>query len=185
MPDSLITKRLLSRTLKELAKHRNLDKISINDLTLNCNLNRQTFYYHFKDKYDLLQWLYYDELFEEVEKKITFNNWEECLIIVLKKIYTEKEFYINTINSNEQYFYQNLYNICQKCFFEVISKLDHQNKIPHQEKIFFSQFYTYGVSGIILQWIKSDMKKPPEKLVCDLKNIATQSKTFIAKLLIF
>lgn len=105
--------------LKELCQHRNFEKISINDLTRNCNLNRQTFYYHFQDKYDLLQWLYYDELFKDIENIVTFNNWDQCLLKVLKKIYREKDFYINTINTNGQYFYQDFYDLSQKCFYDA------------------------------------------------------------------
>ena len=86
MSNSLTTKRILARSLKELCQHRNFEKISINDLTSNCNLNRQTFYYHFQDKYDLLQWLYYDELFKDIENIVNFNNWDQCLLKILKKI---------------------------------------------------------------------------------------------------
>ena len=183
MSDSLTTKRILARSLKELCQHRNFEKISINDLTRNCNLNRQTFYYHFQDKYDLLQWLYYDELFKDIENIVTFNNWDQCLLKVLKKIYREKDFYINTINTNWKYFYQDFYDLSQRCFYDAITKLDTNNSISNQEKLFFSEFYTYGISGIILQWIKTNMKTPPEKLAHDLKKIATQSEIFAVELL--
>ncbi len=91
MSDSLITKRALAKTLKELCQYRNFEKISINDLTNKCGLNRQTFYYHFQDKYDLLQWLYYDELFANIENIITFDNWDQCLLKVLVKIHQHRK----------------------------------------------------------------------------------------------
>ncbi|MFQ6868280.1 MAG: TetR family transcriptional regulator [Thomasclavelia ramosa] len=94
MSDSLITKRALAKTLKELCQYRNFEKISINDLTNKCGLNRQTFYYHFQDKYDLLQWLYYDELFADIENIITFDNWDQCLLTVLEKNISRKRFFI-------------------------------------------------------------------------------------------
>ena len=146
MSDSLITKRALAKTLKELCQYRNFEKISINDLTNKCGLNRQTFYYHFQDKYDLLQWLYYDELFADIENIITFDNWDQCLLTVLEKIYQEKDFYISTINTNEQYFYHDLYNLAQKCFYDAITKLDVNKTVSPQEKNFFSEFYAYGWS---------------------------------------
>ena len=31
-----------------------LNKITINDITEDCGVNRMTFYYHFKDIYDLV-----------------------------------------------------------------------------------------------------------------------------------
>lgn len=183
MSDSLITKRALAKSLKELCQYRSFEKISINDLTSKCNLNRQTFYYHFQDKYDFLQWLYYDELFIDIENIITFGNWDQCLLKVLEKIYLDKDFYINTISTNEQYFYQDLYNLSQKCFYDAITKLDNNNTISIQEKNFFSEFYAYGISGTVLQWIKTNMKTKPEKLAHDLKKIAIQSEIFAANLI--
>lgn len=183
MSDSLITKRALAKSLKELCQYRNFEKISINDLTNKCGLNRQTFYYHFQDKYDLLQWLYYDELFANIENIITFDNWDQCLLKVLVKIHQEKDFYINTINTNEQYFYQDLFNLAQKCFYDAITKLDSDYSVSTQEKNFFSEFYAYGISGTVLHWIKTNMKIEPVKLTQKLKKIATQSEIFAANLL--
>lgn len=183
MSDSLITKRALARTLKELCQYRSFEKISINDLTSKCGLNRQTFYYHFQDKYDLLQWLYYDELFMEIENIITFDNWNLCLQSVLEKIYQEKDFYITTLNSNEHYFYQDLYNIAQKCFYDAINKLDLEHSVSVDEKNFFSEFYAYGISGTVVQWIKTNMKISPKNLAQNLKKIATQSEFFAANML--
>ncbi len=57
MSDSIITKKAIAVSLKDLMKKKSLAKITVSDIVKNCNLNRQTFYYHFKDKYDLLHWI--------------------------------------------------------------------------------------------------------------------------------
>ena len=51
---STITKRALAQSLKKIAGKKEINKITITDITDKCGLNRQTFYYHFKDIYDLL-----------------------------------------------------------------------------------------------------------------------------------
>ena len=61
MADSALTKRVLADALKELMQTRPLAKISVGDITAHCGINRQTFYYHFKDKYDLVGWIYSTE----------------------------------------------------------------------------------------------------------------------------
>ena len=53
MSDSLITKKAIAGALKTVCKEKAFDKISIADITAACGLNRQTFYYHFQDKYEL------------------------------------------------------------------------------------------------------------------------------------
>ena len=53
---SQVTKRALEASLKNLLLKKPLDKITINDITEDCGINRMTFYYHFKDIYDLIEW---------------------------------------------------------------------------------------------------------------------------------
>ena len=51
------TKRALEASLKKLLLRKPLNKITINDITEDCGVNRMTFYYHFKDIYDLVDWI--------------------------------------------------------------------------------------------------------------------------------
>ena len=53
---SQITKKALAPSLKNLLLKKPLNKITINDITDDCGINRMTFYYHFKDIYDLAEW---------------------------------------------------------------------------------------------------------------------------------
>lgn len=48
---SQTTKKALAASLKKLLKRKSLDKITVIDITEDCGVNRQTFYYHFKDTY--------------------------------------------------------------------------------------------------------------------------------------
>ena len=53
---SQITKRALEQSLKNLLLQKPLTRITINDIAEDCGINRMTFYYHFKDIYDLVEW---------------------------------------------------------------------------------------------------------------------------------
>ena len=53
---SQVTKRALEASLKNLLLQKPLSKITISDITEDCGINRMTFYYHFKDIYDLVEW---------------------------------------------------------------------------------------------------------------------------------
>ena len=63
---SEITKKALAETLKKLLSKNKLNKITIKEITEDCGVNRQTFYYHFKDIYDLLEWIYKNEVIQEI-----------------------------------------------------------------------------------------------------------------------
>ena len=55
MPSQL-TKRALEESLKRLLLEKPLGKITIADITSDCGISRMTFYYHFQDIYDLVEW---------------------------------------------------------------------------------------------------------------------------------
>ena len=54
MADSSITKNALAMALKQLMKTQGFDKISVSEICKECGMNRKSFYYHFRDKYDLV-----------------------------------------------------------------------------------------------------------------------------------
>ena len=74
MSNSLITKRALAAALKEMLQTTALEKISIAEICQRCSLNRKSFYYHFHDKYELVEWIFAQEigdaLFEEMQDTI-------------------------------------------------------------------------------------------------------------------
>lgn len=58
---SQITKRALAESLKKLLLEKPLDRITVSDITEDCGVSRMTFYYHFKDVYDLIEWTWLQE----------------------------------------------------------------------------------------------------------------------------
>ena len=73
---SMNTKKLLSSSLKKLMEHKKLSKITVSEIIADCGVNRKTFYYHFEDKYELLNWIYYTEGFARLVDGITLENWD-------------------------------------------------------------------------------------------------------------
>ena len=71
------TKKAFAASLKKLLSQKPLDKIKISDITNDCAVNRQTFYYHFKDIYDLLEWVYTNEATRALGDKKTYDTWQE------------------------------------------------------------------------------------------------------------
>ena len=52
------TKLQMAEALKRLIKDRPFSKITVQDIVIECNINRNTFYYHFENNYDLLSFTY-------------------------------------------------------------------------------------------------------------------------------
>ena len=75
MADSNRTKSALADAMKKLMVCKSFAKISISDLCEECGLNRKSFYYHFKDKYDLVNWIFYVDFLTNMGGKNFENEW--------------------------------------------------------------------------------------------------------------
>ncbi|MEG1430525.1 MAG: TetR family transcriptional regulator, partial [Oscillospiraceae bacterium] len=64
---SQTTKKALAASLVRLLSEKPLDKITVVDIAEDCEVNRQTFYYHFQDIYDLVEWYFMSETTKALE----------------------------------------------------------------------------------------------------------------------
>ncbi len=98
MANSNVTKKALASALKELLSVKPLSKITVKDICEKCDMNRKSFYYHFKDKNDLINWIFdYD-----VERIILGNNGMERQKVVLDYLYKNKSFYKKAFKQEDQ-----------------------------------------------------------------------------------
>ena len=77
---SKLTKRALAASLKKLLAQKPLSKITIADITEDCGMNRMTFYYHFQDIYDLIDWICQEEGERAFQGRKGYNTWQEGFI---------------------------------------------------------------------------------------------------------
>ena len=77
---SQITKRALEQSLKNLLLKKPLNKITISDITEDCGINRMTFYYHFQDIYDLVEWSCLEDARKALAEKKTHATWQQGFI---------------------------------------------------------------------------------------------------------
>ena len=170
------TKKSLAEALKECCRHKSFSKISIQDITKQCGLNRQTFYYHFEDKFTLLEWIYYEEGFRELQKNITFENWHIHMEKQLEVMKSERDFYENTIRSYPVAFQKGLFEILCTLFEQAITSLDGSSKLNQQEIEYYSRFYSYGMCGLIMDWVNTGMKTDPHQLAMKIRKLADDSE---------
>ena len=172
MPASTITKRAISAGFKELMRHKSFDRITIADITDKCGLNRQTFYYHFQDKYELINWIYYNDYIADLSDNVTLENWNDKILELLTKMKKEAYFFENAFKSsgyNE--FEKYLLMFTNELFIDIIQKLDKNNEISKNDMEFNAQFYSFGSVGMIVSWAKTGMTSSPENIVIHIKNL--------------
>ena len=183
---SQITKKALEASLKKMLLKKPLDKITIADLTDDCGINRMTFYYHFKDIYDLVEWACEEDAREALAGKKTYDTWQQGLLQIFQAVLDNRPFILNVYRSVsreqiERYLYRLTYDLLIGVVEEQASSMD----VCQADKEFIAHFYKYGFVGLLLDWIRQDMKEKPEVLIERLAflmqgNIASALKRFSA-----
>ena len=101
MADSGITKKALASSLKELMTQMPLSKIGVGDICAHCEMNRKSFYYHFKDKNDLINWIFDTEFLSCVDISDEGDRWQK-LESLFKYLYENKFFYSKVLSVKDQ-----------------------------------------------------------------------------------
>ena len=113
---SQMTKRALVASLKDLLAEKPLDKITVTDLTEHCGVNRMTFYYHFKDIYDLVEWACIESATRALAGQKTYDTWQQGFLQILQAVQKDKVFVTKVYHSIsrehiENYLYRLTYDL--------------------------------------------------------------------------
>lgn len=182
MSESMITKQAIATGFKNLMKEKPFDKITILDITKTCGLNRQTFYYHFQDKYELLNWIFYNEVILVLTKDLSLDTWPDNLYNMLTIMKENDTFYRNAINHSFQEEFKNyLLNISEELFYNIIEHIKGDYTMPEEDQKFLSRFLSYGVVDSIVWWIKEGMVRSPMTLKKQIVSLINECKMYATK----
>lgn len=151
------TKDLIIDSFLQLADKtdKDIEKISITDIVEECQISRQTFYYHFKDIDEMLKWAFENETATIKKNMHKYNTWQEALILyenifkkygnLLKKCLNSKYFvYVYSLLRNSIHDFS-------KEFFAL------KNKARFDEHVEFAiNVYSYALIGFIIRELKKD-----------------------------
>ena len=163
---SQITKRALEQSLKNLLLKKPLSKITISDLTEDCGMNRMTFYYHFKDIYDLVEWSCLTDAKRALDEKKTYDTWQQGFLQILEAVQANKPFIMNVyhcVHREQVEIY--LRPLVEDLILNVVNEEAGGLNVGDEDKMFIVQAYSYIFIGIMLDWIKEDMKENPQEIV--------------------
>lgn len=138
-----------------------IDKITVKDLVEICGVNRQTFYYHFDDVYDLLEWVFEEDANRVLPSEVVYEHWREDVMVFFQYLYENSAFTLNVFNSHSRlYMLRYLKSRLEGCIrsFAVIASKG--RNIDRQDFEFIIDFYSNGIIGIISQWMDSGMELP-------------------------
>lgn len=151
---------LLAESFKELTLKQPIEKITIKEITDKAGVIRPTFYNHFQDKYELLEWIITKELLEPVEPLIQNGLISEALVVLFSNIEKEKEFYTRAIRLEGQ---NSFGSIAQESVEQILLKVFQMNSIGKKQKYVWltperiAEYYAQSMCYVVISWIKTGM----------------------------
>ena len=171
---SLTTKKAIGYTFKDLLKEKPFNKITVNDIASKCDINRQTFYYHFQDIRDLVEWICTFEVDSILNKNSNVEKWEDKFLLIFKIMEEEKIFVKNIYHSvSVEVLRNNLYRLVYPIIYSEIIEKSKGKNLREEDKKFITDFYKYAFVSIVLDWINNGMIENPELIVLKVSNLIT------------
>ncbi len=172
-----VTKRALAQSVKELVSKHPLESVSVKDITDHCGLSRHGFYYHFRDKQNLVSWVFKNEVMVNLEQKWPRDIYRDT-VAFFKAIEKDKEFYINVFKYEGQNSLSDfLYNWNRKDMENYLrSFVDENNQYKELLEDEFSftfvvNLMAHTLSGPTIDWIRMGMKSSAENAAEVIANV--------------
>lgn len=180
------TEEKIARSLKKLVLKKPFEKITVKEITDGAGVIRPTFYNHFSDKYEVIEWIYMHEVIEPGRALVETGMAQEYVRFVLARMKNDKEFYLAASKIQGQNSFENIItNLFQNmfCHYFVIW----MNTVTIDTKwltpVRISKFYANETVFLIKEWIDDNMSESSEEIAKIFSIAGTESFTNILKLL--
>ena len=180
-------KAVIADTFSQMLDKEDIDKITVTKLIAECHISRQTFYYHFKDIYDLVEWSCLEDAKRALQGKKTYDTWQEGILQIFEAVLENKPFILNAYHSVSREQIENyLFHLTYDLLKAVVEEKTAGMQIREEQKEFIANFYKYSFVGIMLDWIKQGMKEDYSEIVDNMAltlhgSITNSVQNFLSK----
>jgi len=155
MPDRM--KQTIAQAFMELTKKKNVDKITVKDLVESCGISRQTFYYHFQDIIDVIEWSVERSLSRAVAEGRRINSEEDMMRIFVGFANTNHDIMQRLMRSRkreqvEKIMVSAIQVYLEKMFREKAPEI----AVNSADMEFMLRFCSYGMAGVLFKYHSND-----------------------------
>ena len=153
----------MKETIAEAAKYlifkKQVRKLTVKDIVNECQITRQTFYYHFEDLPDLVETVIQEEADRIIAEHAAVSSLEECLDIALDFALNNKKAVLHLHNSSSHDTYELfLSRICAHVLEEYVDTVLPDLPVQPEDKKLLIHFYKCECVGQITDWLNAGMK---------------------------
>ena len=166
------TKEMLAESLMKLLARRTLDKITIQDIVDDCGYNRQTFYYHFHDIYDLIDWIFAAQTQELIEKCRACGSLDVGVEAVIAYMQENRRLILNVLRSvNGEKLLDNLYGSAQSIVLSALENHPGVQELSAEYRELVAEAFKYALAGLLIDWMRAGIPEDRVNKVRTMKAV--------------
>lgn len=178
MPQRTNVDRLLAESFKELAGKTPIDKITIKEITDKAGVIRPTFYNHFQDKYDLLEWIIQTEILDPIIPLMQEGYLREGLILIFANLQKEKSFYTKVVRLEGQHSCESITRKFIKEILFVFLNEKAGNRRAAQKGLtvdLIAEYFAQSMTSLVINWLRMNMSLSPAQMAEIFQYLTTHS----------
>ena len=160
------SKEILAESFREVAERKNIDKITVKDITENCRYSPATFYRQFRDKYDLIAWDYTREL-KNILSKMDGSKaeWQNALLSVSHFFHDRKHYLANLFlhTSGLESFMGYMQEVHFHRLKDIVEKASGSSSVDALTEMYI-RLYVLGAVQFTCEWILGKFEATAEEL---------------------
>ena len=158
---------LLAESFKKMVVKTPIEKITIKEITDLAGVIRPTFYNHFQDKYELLEWIISTEILEPAHPLIRNGLTNQAVLLIFTSLLREKEFYSRLSRMDGPVSFEDMVVRCiQNVLVEIFSEHPRQKngKFPWMSVDMLAEHYARSMCYAVKVWIRQGMTIPAQEM---------------------
>lgn len=159
---------LLAESFKELAMQCSIEKITIKEITDKAGVIRPTFYNHFQDKYELLEWIITSDLLLPIQPLVENRMIKEAMMLLFANIEKERDFYRQAVKLEGQNSFESIAEqSVGRILLEIIEngRKEKVSKFAWLTPELIATYYARDMCYVLINWIKSGFAISADELV--------------------
>ena len=148
------TKEIIARTFTELLDEKPMSKVTVKDIVERCGVNRNTFYYHFRDIPDVVEFIFkkkWDEILEAPQEK---SSILECMEEMAALVRSNRKLMLNVYKSvKRDIFLVYMNEVATYIITEYFDKNMSEFNLEKEEIQMLIKYYKCLFIGILMEWL--------------------------------
>ena len=157
---SKLTQKAIKQSFIKLLDKKPIDRITVKDITDDCDISRNTFYYHYTDIPTLLEELLTENAEELIQSYPSIASLEECLNVGAQFVLQNRRAAMHIYNSTHRYIYEKcLMKVCRRVISSYFDVAVPNDLLADEDRDILIDYYKCFTFGCIADWCDNGMKE--------------------------